>query len=134
MLAGCQERFSDLAMQVIGNHDADSVDIVGVHDGLPAAFGTFEAVAISGVVSEVGVDVGNRHQTDRWRVGAEDRLGRAVGVCMGASGHAGADDGNPNGISHDDQPFFRPLAHAATSHQLLDLGLICRRYVVPTHR
>jgi hypothetical protein len=104
MLSGCQQRFGDLAVQMIGNHDADSIDIVGAHDGLPAAFGTFEAIAISGVVSEVGVDVGNRHQADRWRIGAEDRLGRAIGVCMGASGHARANDGNPNGISHDDQP------------------------------
>jgi hypothetical protein len=40
---------------VIGNHDADGVDIIGVHDGLPAAFGTFEAIAIFGVVSEVDV-------------------------------------------------------------------------------
>jgi hypothetical protein len=52
VLAGCQQRLSDLAVQVIGNHDADSVDIVGVRDGLPAALGTFEAIAISGVVSE----------------------------------------------------------------------------------
>src|SRR6188472_1421267 len=34
----------------------------------------------------------------------EDCLRRAVGVCMGASGHAGANDGNHNGISHDDHP------------------------------
>jgi hypothetical protein len=127
MLSGCQQRFRDLAMQVIGNHDADSVDIVGVHDRLPAAFSTFEAVAISGVVSEVGVDIGNRHQTDRRGVGAEDRLGRAVGVCMGASGYACADDSNPNRISHDHQPPpWLWLQPNATSHQLLDLGIVCR--------
>jgi hypothetical protein len=61
MLAGCQQRFSDLAVQVIGNHDAHSVDITGVRDCPPAAFGTFETVAISRVVSEVPVDVCNRH-------------------------------------------------------------------------
>jgi hypothetical protein len=75
-------------------------DIIGVRDCLPAAFGTFEAVALPGVVSEVGVDVGNRHQTNRWRIGAEDRLGRTVGVCVRAARHTGADDGNPNRISH----------------------------------
>jgi hypothetical protein len=79
------------------------VDTVRARNCLPAAFGTFEAITISGVVSEVGVDVGNRHQTDRWRISAEDRLGRTVGVCMGASGHAAADDGNPNRVGDDDQ-------------------------------
>jgi hypothetical protein len=61
VLTGCQQHVSDLAVQVIGNHDADSVNIIGVRDRLPAAFSTFEAVAIFGVVGEVSVDVGNRH-------------------------------------------------------------------------
>jgi hypothetical protein len=69
MLAGRQQRFSDLAVQVIINHDADGVDIVRVRDREPAALGTLEAVAISRVVGEVGIDIGNRHQTDRWCIG-----------------------------------------------------------------
>jgi hypothetical protein len=61
MLAGRQQCFGDLAMQVIGNHDADGVDVIGSYDRLPAALGALEAAAILRVVGEVGIDVCNRH-------------------------------------------------------------------------
>ena len=49
VLAGRQQRFGDLTVQVVGDHDADGVDVVGLDDRLPAGLGPFEAVAISGV-------------------------------------------------------------------------------------
>jgi hypothetical protein len=80
MLAGCQQRFGNLAVQMVGNHDADGIDVISIDDRLPAALRPFEAVAIFSVAHEVCIDIGNCNQADRWRFHTENRLGVAVGM------------------------------------------------------
>ena len=64
MLTCREQSLDDLAVQVVGDHDADRVDIGGVGDRAPVVFGPLVAVPLGGVVGDGGVCVGDRDQPD----------------------------------------------------------------------
>ena len=65
VLTGGGQLGDDLAVQVVRDDDAHSVDVVGFDDGLPAGIGALEAVAARGVAGQVLVDVRDRHEAHR---------------------------------------------------------------------
>ena len=102
VLACGEQSLDDLAVQVVGHHDAHRVDIRSVGDRLPVIFGPLVAVSLGGVVGHGGVGVGNGDQPHVRPIGAEQRRGGAVAGGMGAAGHATADHGHAErlGNSH----------------------------------
>jgi hypothetical protein len=55
-------RADDLAVQAVGHHDADRVDVGRRGDGLPAGLGPLVAVAPRGIGGERLVGIGDGHQ------------------------------------------------------------------------
>ena len=94
MLAGGEQAFDDLAVQVVGDHDADGVDVGRVGDRAPVVLGALVAVALGGVVGDGFVGVGDGDQAHVGAVGAEQRRRGAISGGVGTSGHAAADDGD----------------------------------------
>ncbi len=82
VLARGQQSLRDLAVQVVGHHDAHGIDVVGPGDRLPARLGALEAVPLRGVRGELGIDVSDRNEPDRRRSGPEHGLRGAVGVSV----------------------------------------------------
>ena len=76
------------------------VDVVGGGDGLPAGFGPFETVSLGGLGGERLIDVGDGDQPHGGSVATEHGLGAAIGLGVGPAGHAGADDGDVDGVWH----------------------------------
>ena len=94
VLAGGEQAFDDLAVQMVGDHDAHCIDVGRLGDRPPVVLGPFISIPACGVVSDGLVGVRDCHQSHVGPVGPEERAGGAVsgGVC--ASGHATADDGD----------------------------------------
>ena len=95
----CGKQPSDhLAVQVVGHHDADRVDIGGVGDRAPVVLGALVAVAQRVVVGDGRVGVGDGDQPDVGSFGAEQRRRGAVSGGMRPAGHAAADDGDTDRV------------------------------------
>ena len=100
VLARGEQTLDDLAVQVVGDHDAHRVDVGCVGDRPPVVLGALVAVALGGVVGDRGVGVRDGDQAYIRPVGAEQRCGAAVSGGMRTSGHAAADDGHPDRVGH----------------------------------
>ena len=100
VLAGGQQTLDHLAVQLVGDDDADHVDVVGLGDGLPGGVVALVPEAAGGQGAELGVHVPDGHQPDRRQDRVVDRARRAVGGRVGLAGHAGADDGDPDAVGH----------------------------------
>ena len=98
VLACGQQSLDDLAVQMVGHHDAHRVDIRRIGDRAPVVFGALVAVALGGVVGDGGVGVGDRDQPHVRPIGAEQRGRGAVSGGMGAAGHPTADHGHADGV------------------------------------
>ena len=101
VLARGRELGDHLAVQVVGDHDADDVDVVGLDDRLPARVAALEAVPPGGVGGQLLVDVRDRHEAHGRQAGGEDGSRRAVPVRVGAARHARADDGDSDVTTHE---------------------------------
>jgi hypothetical protein len=90
----------DLAVQVVGDHHAHHVDVVGLDDRLPARVAALEAVRRRGVGGQLLVDVRDRHR--RTAAGRRRRPCRPTGTrARGPARHARADDGDPDVTTHE---------------------------------
>ena len=104
VLAGGEQRLDDRAVQLVGHDDADDLDVVGLEQLAPVGAVALVAVAGGRVLGHalVGVDDGDVADRGEWRV--EQGGGGAVAGAVGAAGHAGADDGDPDGGTGHDVP------------------------------
>ena len=96
MLARRQQALDDLAVQMVGDHDADRVDVGGIGDGTPVVLRPLVAVALGGVVGDGVVRVGDGDQPDVRPVRAEQRASGAIAGRVRAARHAAADHGDPD--------------------------------------
>ena len=94
MLAGGEQAFDDLAVEMVGDHDAHCVDVGRLGDRPPVVLGAFISIPACGVVGDGLIGVRDCHQSHVGSVGLEERAGGAVSGGMGAAGHATADDGD----------------------------------------
>jgi hypothetical protein len=94
VLARCEQAFDDLAVEVVGDHDAHGVDVGRIGDRVPVVLGALVAVALGGVVGHCFVHVGYGYQAHAGPVGTEQRCRGTVSGRMGPSRHAAADDGH----------------------------------------
>ena len=96
MLTGGEQALDDLAVQVVGDHDAHRVDIGCVGDRAPVVLSALVAVALRGVIGDRFVHVRDRHEAHIGSVGTEKGCGTAVSGGMRAPGHPAANDGYPD--------------------------------------
>src|SRR5699024_4201941 len=80
--------------------DADDVDVLGVDDVVPVGVMAGVAEALSGRGGEVCGDIADGDEFYRREVGGSCGGRRAPGGGVGAAGHAGPDDGDPEGLPH----------------------------------
>ena len=108
VLARGQQALDDLAVQVVGHHNADRVDIRRIGDRMPVVLGAVVAITLGGVVCDGGVGVCDRDESNVGAFGAEQRGGGPVSGGMGTAGHPAADDGDPDrSRCHEALPFRR---------------------------
>ena len=93
VLARGEQALDDLAVQVVGDHDADRVDVGRVGDRAPVVLGALVAVPLGGVVGDRFVHVRDRDQPHVGPIGTEKCCGTAVSGRVCAPGHPAADDG-----------------------------------------
>ena len=96
VLARGEEALDDLAVQVVGHHDADRIDVGCVGDRPPVVLGALVAVSLGGVIGDRFVHVRDGHEAHIGPIGAEKGCGTAVSGGMRSSGHPAADDGYPD--------------------------------------
>ena len=90
--------FDDLAVQLVGDDDADGVDVGRFGNGLPAVLGALIPVptwAVSSATAWLVSAIATSRTSGR---SSEQRGRRAVSGGMGSSGHAATDDGDTDGF------------------------------------
>ena len=100
MLAGGEQTLDHLAVQRVGDHDADHVDVVGLGDRLPGGVVPLVPEAAGGERAELGVHIADRDQPDGRQHRAVQRGRGAIGRGMRPPGHSGADDRDTEAIGH----------------------------------
>lgn len=94
VLTGRHQGQGDLAVQLVGHHDRDDVDVVGLDDLMPVGGGALVAVAVGGIGGEGQIGVADGRQSHlRHAAGAEDGAHLTPGVGVRAPRHTGADHG-----------------------------------------
>ncbi len=111
VLTGLDQGLGDLAVQPVGHHDRDDVDVVGGDDVVPAGGGPLVAVGLGRGLGEGEVGVADRGEADiRDAVGAEHGADLPPCVGVGASRHARADDGDGNSLGCHGRGLLRTLS------------------------
>ena len=94
VLARGEQRLDDLAVEVVGDDDADDLHVVRLEQFAPVGAVALVAVALGCVLGHALVRVDHGGIPDGRQRRVEKRWGCAVSGAMCAAGHTGSDDGD----------------------------------------
>jgi hypothetical protein len=96
VLARVQQRLDDLAVQCVGHHDTDGVDVVGPGYGLPARLRALIAISPRGIDGKGLMSISNGRQPHLRQFRIEHGRRRPVAAGVRAAGHPGPDHRHPD--------------------------------------
>ncbi len=94
VLSGRQQAFDDLAVQGVGHHHTDHLDLGVVRDRLPRGVGALVPEALSRKIAELRAHVSDGHESERRQRGRIERRRDPVAGGVRPAGHSGPDHGN----------------------------------------